>query len=140
METAKKVKRKSTGRRKKPAEEVRNVRVSFRITDNENKELQELASTLGINVGDFIRSKILGAKNIVVNGVNLIASLDSIGAELNRSGNNINQLARHANVMNKAGKVDESVMNRFNVLFAGYITAQQGVEVALRKIIREIRN
>ncbi|RYE19979.1 MAG: plasmid mobilization relaxosome protein MobC [Sphingobacteriaceae bacterium] len=52
-----------------------------------------------------------------MNGVNLISSLDKIGAELGRSGNNINQLARHANTLNKIGKVDEPVMNRHCAVF-----------------------
>jgi len=48
----------------------------------------------------------------------LIASLDELGAELGRSGNTINQLVKYANTLNKIGKVDEAVMNRFNVLFS----------------------
>lgn len=92
MELEKKQRRKSTGRNKKPAEEVRSIRISFRVTKKEHKELQQIAVTLGLNIGEVIRSKILGTKNVVFNGVNLIASLDKIGTELGRSGNNINQL------------------------------------------------
>lgn len=139
MELAKKEKRKSTGRNKKPADEVRSVRVSFRVTENEHKELRQIVNTLGLNVGDFIRSKISGTKNVVINGVSLIASLDKIGTELGRSGNNINQLAKQANAINKAGKVDESIMSRFNMLFSDHIKAQQEVQTAIRAIIRAVK-
>jgi methyl coenzyme M reductase beta subunit len=139
MEPEKKQKRKSTGRRKKPAAEVKNVRHTIRFTESENEELQSVIKFLGINIGEFIRSKALGAKNQVVNGANLIASLDKIGGDLGRAGNNINQLAKHANTVNKSGKVDESIMSRFNVLFAEYIKAQQETQTALRKIIREVK-
>lgn len=91
-----------TGRKKKPVEVVRSVRYSVRFTEGENNDLLTIARTLGISVAELLRTKGLGTKNIAINGVNLIASLDKIGAELGRSGNNINQLAKHANTLNKA--------------------------------------
>lgn len=129
----------STGRKKKPVEVVRSVRYSVRFTEGENNDLLTIARTLGISVAELLRTKGLGTKNIAINGVNLIASLDKIGAELGRSGNNINQLAKHANTLNKEGKVDASVMNRFNVLFSDYIITKREIQVALRKIIREAK-
>ncbi|RYE26817.1 MAG: plasmid mobilization relaxosome protein MobC, partial [Sphingobacteriaceae bacterium] len=60
--------------------------------------------TLGISVAELLRTKGLGTKSQVVNGVNLIASLDKIGADLGRAGNNINQLARHANTLTRWAK------------------------------------
>ena len=139
MEPEKKQRRKSTGRNKKPADEVRSVRLSVRVTENEHQELQQIAGTLGLNVGDFVRSKILGTKKVVFNGVNLIASLDKIGTELGRSGNNINQLAKQANSLNKVGKMEESIIDRFNTLFSDHITAQQEVQTAFRALIREVK-
>lgn len=129
----------SNGRKKKPVEVVRSVRYSVRFTEGENNDLLTIAGTLGISVAELLRTKGLGTKNIAINGVNLIASLDKIGAELGRSGNNINQLAKHANTLNKEGKVDASVMNRFNVLFSDYIITKREIQVALRKIIREAK-
>ncbi|RZK27714.1 MAG: plasmid mobilization relaxosome protein MobC, partial [Hymenobacter sp.] len=131
--------KKPTGRNKKPAADVKSIIHTVRFTKQENTEMLGMVETLGTTVSHFIRAKALGTKSQVVNGVNLISSLDNIGADLGRAGNNINQLARHANTLNKMGKVDESVMNRFNVLFSDYITAKREIQVALRKIIREIK-
>jgi hypothetical protein len=77
-----------------------------------------------------------GAKETVINSKELIRYLDSVGAELNRIGNNINQLARHANVLKLQGGVSPSVIAQFNMLFEDYILAQRSVETALRKIVR----
>lgn len=139
MEQEKKKTGKRAGRKKKPVEAVKRIRYSVRFTEGENTDLLGIAGTLGISVAELLRTKALGTKNQVINGVNLISSLDKIGADLGRAGNNINQLARHANTLNKMGKVDESVMNRFNVLFADYIVTKREIQVALRKIIREVR-
>ena len=139
MEQEKKKTGRSTGRKKKPVEAVRSIRYSVRFTEGENTDLLAIAGTFGISVAELLRTKGLGTKNLMVNGVHLIASLDALGAELGRSGNNINQQARHANTLNKEDKVDESVMNRFNVLFSDYIIANRELQVALRKIIREAK-
>ncbi|RYX87280.1 plasmid mobilization relaxosome protein MobC [bacterium] len=139
MKPEKKQYKRSTGRNKKPAADVKSIIHTVRFTEQENTELLVMVETLETTVSHFLRAKALGAKSQVVNGVNLISSLDKIGADLSRAGNNINQLARHANTLNKVGKVDESVMNRFNVLFADYIVTKREIQVALRKIIREIR-
>jgi uncharacterized phage infection (PIP) family protein YhgE len=139
MEPEKKQKGKSTGRKKKPSAEVKSIVHTVRFTEQENAELLDLVAKLGTTVSDFLRSKALGIKNKVINGANLIASLDKIGGDLGRAGNNINQLAKHANTLNKMGKVDESVMNRFNNLFEKYIIEKREIGVALRKFIREAK-
>ncbi|RYX87499.1 plasmid mobilization relaxosome protein MobC [bacterium] len=117
--------------------EKRDQTIRVRVTKSEKLSLTEKADGLGILMSDLVRSTIFNGKKHFVNGVALIASLDTLGSELGRSGNNINQLAKHANILNKTSKLDESVITRFNVLFAEYIKAQESIEVVIRKIIRE---
>jgi len=76
------------------------------------------------------------AQQVVVNSKYLIRHLDNIGAEMGRAGNNINQLAKHANSLKLQGAVPPSVAAKFNELLAAYIRMQQDLETALRKIIR----
>lgn len=139
MEPEKKQRRKSTGRNKKPSAEVRSIIHTIRFTEQENAELLDMVEKLGTTVSDFLRSRGLGTKSQIINGVNLIASLDKIGTELGRSGNNINQLAKQANSLNKVGKMEESIINRFNFLFSNHITTQQEVQTAFRALIREVK-
>lgn len=125
--------------RPKSLVENRNIRYTVRLTSEENKELIKIATSLGWSIADYLRSKALNNRKQFINGIALIANLDRVGGELGRAGNNINQLARHANILNKTDKLDESVINRFNILFAEYIKMQQELETAMRKIIREAK-
>ena len=76
------------------------------------------------------------AKQVVINSKDIIRHLDNIGAEMGRAGNNINQLAKHANSLKLQGAVSPSVAAKFNELLEAYIGMQQALETALRKIIR----
>lgn len=130
---------KKGGRPKSELNNIRNIRYTVRFNVEENKNLTETVSILGCSVADYLRSKAIEGRKLVVNGAALIANLDRVGGELGRSGNNINQLAKHANILNKTGKLDETIINKFNIQFAEYIKTQQETEVAIRKIIREGR-
>lgn len=117
----------------------REIRYTIRFTKEENEKLIESVNELGISIADYLRSRGINGFAHVVNGKSLIAELDKIGAELGRSGNNINQLAKHANVLMKRDMVGDSVTSRFNALFDEYIKVQRAMEVVLRKLIREGR-
>ena len=80
------------------------------------------------------------AKRTVINSKELIRNLDAIGAEMGRVGNNINQLAKHANILKLQGALNPLVAEKFNQLFEDYIQVQQMLEAALRKIIRSMGN
>jgi uncharacterized coiled-coil DUF342 family protein len=85
----------------------------------------------------LIRMRILtDAKKTVINSKELLKKLDWVGAELGRIGNNINQLAKHANTLKLQGQLSPLVIKKFNELFEEYILVQQSLEAALRSIIR----
>ena len=96
-----------------------------------------LEKELQISKTELVRMHILNdAKQVVVNSKELIMQLDAIGAEMGRVGNNINQLAKHANTLKLTVDLPPSVATKFNELLEAYIRMQQGLETALRKIIR----
>lgn len=74
----------------------RNQAVLIRLTDNEKNHLQRQASNAGLKMEPFIRKLIMGV-NITPrppsNIINLIR-------EVNRIGNNINQIAKKVNSEN----------------------------------------
>lgn len=97
----------------------------------------ELEKSLGISRSDIVRIRVLkNAANMLTNTKELMKRLDNIGAELGRSGNNINQLAKHANILQKQGLLNQSVATEFTSLLGGYITVQQELEKNIRQIIR----
>ncbi|NHA05508.1 MobC family plasmid mobilization relaxosome protein [Mucilaginibacter sp. HC2] len=111
--------------------------INVRFTEDEYREVTELEKELSVSKTDLIRMRILSdAKKTVINSRELIRYIDDAGAEMGRIGNNINQLAKHANTLKLKGALNPAVIKQFNLLFEEYISVQQQFEVSLRKIIR----
>jgi hypothetical protein len=117
--------------------ENRTKKIDARFTEAEYKVILALEKELGVRKTDLVRSRLLDSTPaIVINAKELIRSLDSIGAELGRSGNNINQLAHYANILINKRALSPVVIERFNTLFEQYIDNQKIIETALRSVIR----
>lgn len=115
----------------------RNKIVNIRFTEEEFRSILEMETELGISRTDLIRSRLLHqSRQRVANAKDLISHLDLIGAEMGRAGNNINQLARYANILRKQNILSEAVTERFNQLLETYLRNQTDLEAALRKMIR----
>jgi len=107
-----------------------------RFTEDEYKTIGELEETLGISKTDLVRERLLhGARLTIINAKELTAVLSAVGAELGRSGNNINQLSRYANTLSKKNVLSPAVVDHFNALFASHLESRRQLEAALRKII-----
>lgn len=112
-------------------------RFELRLSEPELHQFLELEKSLGISRADIVRIRVLkNSTKMLVNSKDLMKQLDFIGAELGRSGNNINQLARHANVLHKRGMLGYEVTTEFNSLFTAYVKVQQELEKLFRQIIR----
>ncbi len=112
-------------------------RFELRLSEQELIQFLELEKSLGISRSDIVRIRVLkNADNMLTNTKELMKKLDGIGAELGRSGNNINQLAKHANILQKQGLLSQSVATEFTSLLGGYIIVQQELEKNIRQIIR----
>jgi hypothetical protein len=131
-------KRKSSGR-PKMTEGKRVKKITARFTDDEYKLIEKLETTLGINKTDLVRMRLLeNAPAVILNAKELITAIDEIGPELGRCGNNINQLAKYANILQKKGRCDPSVIDQLNGFLAGYLERQEQLEISLRHVIRAI--
>jgi hypothetical protein len=134
----------ASGRLKKgrpvvPVEIRRSKKIDARFTESEYAQILELEKALGISKTEIIRVKALsGSRQLVINARKMIFQLDHIGADLARVGNNINQLAKYANSLQKRGMLSEQIVERFNLLFEQHIKIQLDLETALRKIIRQL--
>ena len=125
--------------RPKLTEGKRTKFINVRFTEEEYREITDLEKELSVSKTDLIRMRILSdAKSIVINSRELIKHLDSAGGEMGRIGNNINQLAKHANTLKLKGELTANIITQFNKLFEEYIVVQQRFEIALRKIIRDM--
>jgi hypothetical protein len=129
-------KHKSTGRPK--LETGKRIRkIDARFSEDEYLVILELEKQLGISKTELVRTRLLqNAPLTIINARELIQLLDGIGTELGRAGNNINQLAHYANILQLKSALSPVVIERFNTLFSQYIDNQKILEAALRKIIR----
>lgn len=117
--------------------EKRTKKIDARFTEDEYILVLEMEKTLGIRKTDLVRNGLLKkSHSVIINAKELIGQLEKAGAEIGRSGNNINQLARYANLLKKKGTLSPVVVERFNILLGQYLDNQKDLEVALRKIIR----
>ena len=117
----------------------RTKKIIVRFTEDEYKLVLEMERVLGLTKSELVRSKLLtGSAALVINAKELIAELAIIGAEMNREGNNINQLARHANTLRLQGRLGADVVSHFIRLMDAHLENQQKLEVSLRKVIRSL--
>ena len=117
----------------------RTKKVDVRFTEEEYLLILALEKSLGVSKTEIIRMRVLNRSSaMVINAKAMIDQLDLIGAELGRTGNNINQLARYANTLQKRGLFSVQIMDRFEILFHKHIEIQNLLEVSLRKIIRQM--
>lgn len=114
--------------------------IKARLTEEEFKQVLTIEKALGLTRMDLIRARVLhNSSKVLINAGELLKQLDAIGTEMGRVGNNINQLARHANILNKQGQLTESVAREFNELFRSYIAIQQELEKTIRQILRMMK-
>jgi hypothetical protein len=115
----------------------RTKKIDARFSEDEYALVVALEKELGISKTELVRMRLLGnAKQVVINSRDMVRKLDAIGAEMGRAGNNINQLAKHANTLRLKGALNPAVAASFNELLEDYIKIQQALEVSLRKIVR----
>lgn len=121
--------------------ELRSKKIDVRFTEDEYRSVEEMEQTLGINKADLIRKRLLHEdRSIVLNAKELIRTLDEIGAELGRSGNNINQLAHYANLLKLKQLLVPDIAERFLNMLSAYIGQQQSLEATLRSVIRQLKS
>ena|SRR5690606_28760049 len=127
----------SNGRPLKPDKEKKLAYIRFRCHEDEKKQIVSLSKSYGLSMTDYILKKALD-KKVVFNHIELIKEIHEIGTELSRAGNNINQLSKHANTLNKSGRLNESIIHRLNIILDEYNENQDKIRVAFRRIIREL--
>lgn len=115
--------------------------IRARVSEEEYTLIRDFWISLGIKESEFLRLKVLKPSSVSIrlNAAEALKRLDDIGSEIGRSGNNINQLARHADFMNKRGLLSGEVIAKFNELFSCYIFLFREMEKSTRKLLRLLK-
>lgn len=115
-------------------------RFELRLTEAEREQFLLLEKTLGMNRSEIVRLRVLSqSSKVLVDSKAILRMLDELGAELGRSGNNINQLAKHANTLKIQGKLEPSDLSGFPHLISQYLKYQQMIALEFRSLMRLIK-
>ena len=87
---------------------------NFRMTAEEKKLLYQLASDSGRTVSGYIRAKLFGGEKATINAVEFLKEYKAQIHEMQKIGNNINQLTHYANICINSGKLSEAVVQEMN--------------------------
>ena len=107
---------------------------NFRMTAEEKKLLHRLASDSGRTVSGYIRAKLFGGEKATINAVEFLKEYKAQIHEMQKIGNNINQLTHYANICIKSGMLSEAVVQKMNQTI-GELTK---IEIKLEDIMRRI--
>ena len=138
-ETSQLIRMKKLSGRPPLSEGKRIKKIDARFTEEEYKEVEKMEAALGLKKTDLVRLRLLGnSAALIMNSTELIKTLDAVGIELGRQGNNINQLARYANTLSNQGALSPTVVRHFMDLMERHHRNQAALELAMRKIIKAI--
>ena len=127
------------GRENLPAIELKTKKLQIHLTELEYTKIQVLYHASGKKtLSDFMRALVLDEKKsgFIRNNVELIKHLDNLWLAISRIGNNINQLAKYANIQIKSGKVNTSVIIDFMEVMDKYMQARRELAKAYRALVR----
>lgn len=118
-------------------EDGRTKLIGGRFTEMEVQQINKMAKLYNLSKTDLLRSKLLdNIEPSIINGAEFTNELRTIGTELAHIGNNINQLAKHANSLDKIGAMNDSVISRFNILMNNHNREIKELNILLRNITR----
>ena len=123
---------------KKPVNKlIRNKSIKTRVNEAEKNKISADAKAMHLNISDYIRSvalrkRMATPKLSIQDTENLDKTLREIKNELNRLGNNINQIARYANV-------SKDLNDAHYMQFFGMLGSFKRIEDTLAEIKRELQ-
>lgn len=127
------------GGRPPAGDEKRSFKIDVRFTEAEYRQVERLEKELGLKKTELVRRKLLyEGKQLAVNAAELLKRLDAVSLELSRSGNNINQLARYANRLQKRGLLSAAVVDEYLLLLRRHQNEQTQLSMLFRKLIRSL--
>jgi len=112
-------------------------KIDVRFTEEEFDLILAMEKASGMKKADLIRKKVLSeGERMVIDSKLMMNNLDVIGLELSRAGNNINQLARYANILNQDGLLSGVLVDRLLLELRKYNKIKMDLERLMRKLIR----
>lgn len=127
------------GRKKLPAGKHLNKKLQIHVTEEENTQIENDFANSGLNSkSEYLRQRLLkpGRRSSSINPIELLKQIDKIGAELGSIGNNMNQIAKYANLLSLRGELNMHPIKQFNMLMDEYMSTRRELVKAYRAIIK----
>ena len=114
-------------------------RINWKLNATDNKELQEAFKKSGIkNMSEYLRLRLIETKDVYLhNPKDILKTLDSLGEEIGHIGNNINQLAKYANILILKEKLDPTVVDELNKMLRDYSAQRKEIALAIRALLKK---
>lgn len=121
------------GKKGRRAEKFNRVkRLEMRFTEEEYTELIVNSKNYK-SISEYIRVRTFKKGSSLLNPIELIRALDEVCLEMNRIGNNINQIAKYINQTKEI--TDAGLIKEYEKLLIDYVGQQKRLEILYRKII-----
>lgn len=105
----------------------RDCEFKFRLTSEERKQLREMAKQSGLKESSYIRCKLFHGEAATINAVEFLKTYKQQIYEMDKIGNNINQLAHYANICILNNKLDPLVIEEMNGLLGQLINVERTI-------------
>jgi uncharacterized phage infection (PIP) family protein YhgE len=114
-------------------------RVNWKLNKDDKEKLNKAFKNSGIKtMSEFLRLRLIETKDVYVHDPKeIIKTLDLLGEEVGRIGNNINQLAKYANILILKEKLEPSVIDELNVLLREYSSERKEIVLAMRSLFKK---
>ncbi|GAB3834638.1 plasmid mobilization protein [Pontibacter rugosus] len=115
--------------------------VKLILTKKEREQLAEQVREAGYkDQTEYLRKKVFASGDTPVhNPKKLFRALDKTGGELNRIGNNINQVAKYIHYLEKNNMVEARVISEYNRYFQEFLQVEVEYVKAIRAYLRTMR-
>jgi len=128
------------GRPKKSDKERRDKTVLIKFTEDEKSQIYKESEDLGWKQPlVYFRNKLLSKNSSAGhNPQSLFKALNKLNPELNRVGNNINQIAKYVNYLDKNNMVDQKFIAEYNTYFKQMLEVQQEYTLVIKAYLRTV--
>ena len=113
-------------------------RLQFYVNQQEFEVIKTEFEASGYNsLSAYLRKKNAGNGIIIPYPKELLSTLDKLGIQQSRIGNNINQIAKKVHLYSKEGSFPKNILDQFNKVMGAYLEATNELSKAYRGLIRK---
>ena len=113
-------------------------RLQFYVNQQEFEVIKTEFEASGYNsLSAYLRKKNAGNGIIIPYPKELLSTLDKLGIQQSRIGNNINQIAKKVHLYSKKGSFPKNFLDQFNKVMGAYLEATNELSKAYRNLIRK---